>query len=324
MPEKQIKVIDLTTSIPAELAEKRLDQALAALFPEYSRSKLKEWIEKGQVLVNGQLLRPKDKVFGNESIEIKAELEQQSEDWEAEHIPLNIIFEDPHLLVINKPAGLVVHPAAGNRAGTLVNALLHHAEELKNLPRAGIVHRLDKDTTGLLVVAKTLQAHNSLVSQLQARSLKREYEAVVWGMILSGGTIDGRIARHPQDRKRMAVVETGKEAITHYRVLKKFKSHTHLQIKLETGRTHQIRVHLSYIHHPIVGDKTYGGRLRVPPKASPSLLELLRNFSRQALHARRLGLIHPETGEEMLFEAAIPEDFKELLDELNKNELKAD
>lgn len=323
MAEKQIKLIHLTTSIPAELAEKRLDQALAAIFPEYSRSRLKDWIEKGHVLVNGHSMRPKDKVFGNESVEIKAEIEQQSEDWRAEYIPLKIIFEDSHILVINKPAGLVVHPAAGNRAGTLVNALLHHAEELKNLPRAGIVHRLDKDTTGLLVVAKTLQAHNSLVSQLQARSLKREYEAVVWGNILSGGTVDANIARHPQDRKRMAVVETGKEAITHYRVLKRFKSHTHLQIKLETGRTHQIRVHFSYIHYPIVGDKTYGGRLRVPPKASESLLNMLRNFSRQALHARRLGLVHPLTGEEMMFEAEIPADFKALLEELNKNDLNA-
>lgn len=311
--------IHLHAKIPIEHAHKRLDQVLAILFPEHSRSRLKDWIERGQVLVDGQRLRPKDKVLGDETVEINAELELHSEAWQGEEIPIDVIFQDDDILVLNKPAGLVVHPASGNQAGTLVNALLHHSPELNNLPRAGIVHRLDKDTTGLLVVAKSFKAHISLVSQLQSRSLKREYEAIVWGVMPSGGTVNAPIARHPYDRKRMAVVEDGKEAVSHYRVLKRFKSHSHIQVQLETGRTHQIRVHMAHLQYPIVGDKTYGGRLRVPPGSSEKLLTLLRNFSRQALHARRLVLIHPNSGSEMSFEAPMPSDMQILLKELQEN-----
>jgi 23S rRNA pseudouridine1911/1915/1917 synthase len=311
--------IQLTSVIPLECAGKRLDQSLAQLFPEHSRSRLKEWIEKGQVLIDGTIKRPKDKVVGGEHIQIQAEQEIFNEAWGPEALPLDIIYEDEYIAVINKPMDLVVHPAAGHQQGTLVNALLHHIPCLVSLPRAGIVHRLDKDTTGLLVVAKTMEAHTKLVATLQAREMVRHYEAIVQGMLLAGGTVDAPIGRHPHDRKKMAVSERGKEAVTHYRVLQKFTAHTHLQVQLETGRTHQIRVHMLHLNYPIVGDKTYGGRQRVPPKASESLLLALRTFPRQALHAKKLGFNHPVTGEYMEWESPIPTDMSELLSSLRQS-----
>lgn len=304
--------IKLSAEISAELAGKRLDQALALVFPAHSRSRLKEWVEQEKVTVNGVFSRPRTKVLEGDRIEIDAEIEVVS-DWVGEPIFLDIVYEDEHLLVINKPANLVVHPAVGNWQGTLVNALLHHCPTLSQIPRAGVVHRLDKDTTGLMVVAKTLVAQTSLVNQLQARTVKRIYEAVVYGVILSGSTIKEPIGRHPHDRIRMSVLESGKPAVTHYRVIERFKSHTHLRVQLETGRTHQIRVHLAHIHHPIIGDKIYGGRLRLPPKASEALQTCLKDFPRQALHAKSLSFLHPETGEEMGWEVQLPADMVNLL-----------
>lgn len=306
--------IELKTEIPIEAAGKRLDQVLAQVFSEYSRSRLQEWIEKGFVKVNGELKRGRDKVKGGELIEIAAEIETVST-WEAEDLPLDILFEDEDLLVINKPMDFVVHPAAGHSGGTLVNALLHYAPQLSELPRAGIVHRLDKDTTGLLVVAKTIFAHNKLGELLQQREIERIYEAIIQGVMPAGGTVNAWLDRHSHDRKKRMVVEAGrgKEAITHYRVLKKFRAHSHIQLKLETGRTHQIRVHMAHIHYPILGDRTYGGRLRLPPNADPSFLKMLREFPRQALHAKRLSLIHPKTGEAMSWESPLPADMQALL-----------
>lgn len=308
----------LEAIVPIECANKRLDQVLAILFTEYSRSRLKEWIEQGLVLVNGQRLRPKDKLAGLERIEI-LDTPIPSVEWVPEVIPLNIVFQDEHLLIVDKPMGFVVHPATGNPSGTLVNALLHLFPELSQLPRAGIVHRLDKDTTGLLVVARTLEAHQALTEDLQARAVSREYEAIVGGRMPSGGTVEAPIGRHPKDRKRMAVNEQGKPAITHYRVIKRFTAHTHLQIKLETGRTHQIRVHMAHIQYPIVGDKTYGGRLRVPPACDEQLLDCLKNFKRQALHARRLSFKHPIREEVLSFESPLPTDMQGLIEVLERH-----
>lgn len=305
----------LKASISLEHAGKRFDQALALSFPEHSRSRLKDWIDRGWVKLNGQALRPKDKVQGGEAVEIEALINNVA-DWEAEPLPLTKVYEDPYLLIINKPAGLVVHPAIGNRVGTLVNALLYAIPELEKIPRAGIVHRLDKDTTGLMVVAKTLETHTKLVEMLQARRAERCYEAIVCGRLLSGATVDAAIGRHPHDRKRMCVLESGKPAMTHYRVREKFDNHTALELRLETGRTHQIRVHMNHIHHPVVGDKTYGGRLRLPPNASKSLLECLQSFPRQALHAKRLSFVHPMTEEPMTWEVPLPEDMQMLLEAL--------
>ncbi|MCW9023705.1 MAG: 23S rRNA pseudouridine(1911/1915/1917) synthase RluD [Gammaproteobacteria bacterium] len=310
--------IHLKATISDELAGLRLDQALASLFPDYSRSRLQQWLKKQQITVNNQAARARDKVYGGESIEIQAEVETE-QTWEAENIPLDIVFEDEHILVINKPAGLVVHPAAGNYQGTLLNALLHHVPEVASVPRAGIVHRLDKDTTGLLVVARTLPAQKYLVEQLQARAFLREYQAVVMGTLVAGGQVDAPIGRHPVHRKRMAVVESGKPALTHYRVTKKFRAHTHLTLKLETGRTHQIRVHMAHIKHPLVGDPVYGGRLKLPPQCSEQLTNTLRQFQRQALHAARLGLEHPATGELLEWEAPLPDDMKHLLAALDED-----
>ncbi len=298
--------------IPPSCAGMRLDQALAQLFDGYSRSRLTQWLKAGQVRVNGQQLRGRDKVWGGEQVEVHAELEEQT-DWQAEAIPLEIVYEDEQLLVINKPAGLVVHPAAGNPAGTLVNALLHHDAGLNTIPRAGVVHRIDKDTSGLLVVARTLTAQKSLVEQLQAHSLLREYQAVVTGVLTAGGTVDAPVGRHPVQRKRMAVVPNGKPAVTHYRVVERFRAHCWICCRLETGRTHQIRVHMAHIHHALVGDPVYGGRLRLPKGCNESLTETLRHFRRQALHAGRLGLVHPVSGETLEWKADMPADMESLL-----------
>jgi 23S rRNA pseudouridine1911/1915/1917 synthase len=265
--------------------------------------------------VDGRSLRARDKVWGGERIAVTATLEVEVP-WRGEALPLDIIYEDGVIIVLNKPPGLVVHPGAGNREGTLVNALLHYAPELANVPRAGVVHRLDKDTSGLLVVARTLGAHKHLVAQLQARTVRREYSAIVVGVITAGGSVEAPIGRHHTERTRMAVVTSGREAITHYRVVERFRHHTYVRVNLETGRTHQIRVHMAYLHHPLVGDPTYGGRLRLPAGCSPALQEALRSFKRQALHAGVLGLIHPEHGAALQWEAPLPTDMQQLLEAL--------
>lgn len=305
--------IHLQASAPQDLFGKRLDQALAEMFPDYSRSRLKEWILQDKVKVNGRVVNvPREKLVGEEEIEINAEIEVQVQ-HEGQKIQLDIVYEDEHILVMNKPANLVVHPGAGNSKGTILNALLNHAPQIANVPRAGIVHRLDKDTTGLMVVAKTLVAQMHLVEQLQAREISREYEAIVYGTMVAGGTVDEPIGRHPTKRTNMAVRESGKPAVTHYRVKEKFRAFTYVRLKLESGRTHQIRVHMSHIRHPIVGDPAYGGRPRPPKSSSDGLIEALRGFRRQALHAVQLELVHPVSGEWMSWQAPLPNDFVQLL-----------
>ena len=299
--------IQLSADVPYEMGGQRLDQVAAQLFPEYSRSRLSGWIKDGRLQVDGQSLRPRDTVHGGSRLVLEAEQEAQGE-WVAQDIDLDIVYEDEQILVLNKPAGLVVHPAAGHQDGTLLNALLHRVPDLVNIPRAGIVHRLDKDTTGLMVVAKTLQAQTKLVEQLQARTVSRIYEAIVVGVVTAGGTIDAPIGRHGQQRQRMAVMDGGKLAVSHYRVLERFRSHTHVRVKLETGRTHQIRVHMAHVGFPLVGDPAYGGRFRIPPAASATLVDIIKNFPRQALHARFLELDHPLTGLRMKWEAPLPDD----------------
>lgn len=309
----------LTALIPTELAGLRLDQALAELFPAYSRSRLQQWIRDGQVRIDAQQPRPRDRVLGGEQVCIDVVPDAATGEAEAQDIPLVIVYEDEALLVVNKPAGMVVHPAAGNRDGTLLNALLHYAPELASVPRAGLVHRIDKDTTGLLVVARSLAAHKLLIEQLQARLFEREYEAVVAGVMTGGSTIEGTMGRHPRDRVRMAVTTAGKTAITHYRVKERFRAHTHVLVKLETGRTHQIRVHMAHIHHPVIGDTVYGGRARIPAGCSAELAAFLRVFKRQALHAAHLGLEHPLSGERMDWHAPLPEDMQALLAVLQRD-----
>jgi 23S rRNA pseudouridine1911/1915/1917 synthase len=310
--------IRLTGIIPDDNSGQRLDRALAALFPAYSRTRLQQWIKQGQVRVDGDTPRARDAVRGGEQVVITALMENRVS-FEPQSIPLNIIFEDKNLLVINKPPGMVTHPAVGNRQGTLLNALLHHAPQLETIPRAGIVHRLDKNTSGLLVIAKSLETHKRLVDQLKARAIKREYKAVVAGRLVAGGKVEGNIGRHPTDRKRMAVVIGGKPARTHYRVEQRFRAHSLLWVRLETGRTHQIRVHMAHIRHPIMGDPIYGGRSKLPVGASEMLIETLRGFKRQALHATRLALTHPYASRPMSWEAPMPADMQELI-----NALKAD
>ena len=299
-------------TIPVEHAGQRLDQVLAELLDGYSRTRIKEWIDAGQVLVNGSRLRPKDKVLGGENVDVTATLPDVVE-VAPEKITLSVVHEDQHVLVINKPAGLVVHPGAGNAAGTLQNALLHFDPKLAQVPRAGIVHRLDKDTSGLMVVARTVEAHTALVRAIEAREVEREYEAVCVGVMTGGGVVDAPIGRHPVDRLKMAVREDGREAVTHYRVLHRYRGHTHVRLKLESGRTHQIRVHMMHIHYPLVGDRVYGGRMLLPKGATPELIEALRAFKRQALHAARLSFQHPVSGEPIENEAALPGDVQELL-----------
>lgn len=304
--------IQLSLTIPFETAGQRLDQVLSELLSDYSRTRIKSWIESGEILVNGLQLRPKDKVLGGERVEVNATL-PDAVPVAPEVIDLDVVYQDEHVLVINKPAGLVVHPGAGNAAGTLQNALLHFDPALAQLPRGGIVHRLDKDTTGLLVVARTLAAHTALVRALEAREIEREYEAVCQGVMTGGGTVDAPIGRHPVDRLRQAIREDGREAITHYRVLHRYRGHTHIRLQLETGRTHQIRVHMAHIRYPLVGDRVYGGRLLLPKGASTELIETLRAFKRQALHAARLAFEHPVTGRAVEVTAALPEDLQALL-----------
>ncbi|WP_010321663.1 23S rRNA pseudouridine(1911/1915/1917) synthase RluD [Marinobacterium stanieri] len=312
------ELLELDVHVPAEMFGMRLDQAAAQLFPDYSRSRIQNWIKDGTLKVDGEAKRPRDKLNGGEAISVRTEL-PRIEEHEGEAIPLDIVHEDDDILVINKPAGLVVHPAAGHDSGTLMNALLHHCPDIDQVPRAGIVHRLDKDTTGLMVVAKTIAAQTELVSQLQERSMGREYEAVVNGVMTGGGSVDEPLGRHSKNRQKMAVVGLGKEAVTHYRVLEKFRAHTHIRLKLETGRTHQIRVHMAHINYPLVGDQMYGGRFRLPKGCSPTMQKVMRNFRRQALHAKKLELWHPGTGELVSWEVDLPEDMQKLLDVLKKD-----
>jgi len=306
--------------VPETQDGKRLDQALSQLFDQYSRARLKQWILSERVTVEGQQRRPKDKVYAGEAITLRVEDEVEVV-WQAEDIPLNIIYEDDELLVINKPVGMVVHPAPGHSVGTLCNALLHHVPNAVNLPRAGVVHRLDKDTSGITVVAKTLSAHCYLVEQLQERNIKREYIALVQGEMTAGGTVDAQIGRHKVDRKRMAVLADldtgGKHAVTHYRIRKRYKTFTLLDVKLETGRTHQIRVHMAHIHYAIVGDPVYGGRIRTPKGCSVELREFIQQFKRQALHAYQLTLDHPVTKEQMQWQAPLADDIEKLLSKLD-------
>ena len=304
-----------TLIIPQYLGGLRLDQALQRLLPEHSRSRLQAWIKDGLVTVDGAPSTAKNKVWGGEQILVQVQEKPEAIAFKAQDIPLNIVFEDEHILVINKPAGMVVHPAAGNWEGTLLNAILHHVPHAKDLPRAGIVHRLDKDTSGLLVVAKTLEAQTSLVRQLQARTVKREYRTIVWGQIWRNGKIDQPIGRHPHSRTKMAINRMGKPAVTHYEVLERFGVHTYLRCNLKTGRTHQIRVHMQFLKAPIVGDPVYGYRGIVPLRLmTETLQEAVLNFKRQALHAIKLGLIHPATHQPMEWQIELADDMKGLLE----------
>jgi 23S rRNA pseudouridine1911/1915/1917 synthase len=310
--------VELELIIPDTLRGRRLDQALAELVPDYSRSRLQQWIRAGQVTLDARPAQVREKVNGGEVVRITAELAGAGS-AAPEPITLDVVHADADLLVINKPPGLVVHPAAGNPAGTLLNALLHLDPALAALPRAGIVHRLDKATSGLMVVARTLTAHKRLVEALAARAVTREYLAVVNTVLTGGGTIEAPIGRHPVDRKRMAVNQGGKPAVTHYRVEARYRAHTLVRVSLETGRTHQIRVHMAHNHTPIVGDPVYGGRLRLPAGASEALRDALAGFRRQALHATRLVLQHPASGETVSWEAPAPEDMQRLIKVLRED-----
>jgi 23S rRNA pseudouridine1911/1915/1917 synthase len=310
--------VELQVTIPDALRGRRLDQALAELVPDYSRSRLQQWIRAGQVTLDARVAQVREKVVGGEIVNIAADLPAETA-GAPEAIELDVVHADRELLVINKPAGLVVHPAAGNPAGTLLNALLHYDPGLAALPRAGIVHRLDKATSGLMVVARTLTAHKRLVEALQARHVTREYLAVVNTVLTAGGTIDAPIGRHPVDRKRMAVTPGGKPAVTHYRVEERYRAHTLVRVRLETGRTHQIRVHMAHNHTPIVGDPVYGGRLRLPAGASEALREALSGCRRQALHATRLELEHPASGETVSWKVGVPEDMARLIKALRED-----
>ncbi|ASP48926.1 23S rRNA pseudouridine(1911/1915/1917) synthase RluD [Cognaticolwellia beringensis] len=313
------EIIQHRDTVPESCLGKRFDQTLAEMFPDYSRSRLKEWILAGHVTVDDVVVDvPREKMFGGELIAIDTEVESEVR-FQAQDLPLNIVYEDDDILVINKPAGFVVHPGAGNPDGTVLNALLHHCPQLDVVPRAGIVHRLDKDTTGLMVVAKTIAAQTNLVESLQAREITREYEAIASGIMTAGGLVDEPIGRHATKRTHMAVTHSGRPSVTHYRVMEKFRLHTRLRLRLETGRTHQIRVHMAHITHPLVGDPVYGGRPRPPKNASEELRELLRQFKRQALHAAMLSLFHPITGEVMTWHADVPEDMVALADMLRKD-----
>ena len=305
-------MIELEFDVPEHLDGQRLDIVAVALFSDYSRSKLQQWIKTGHLSADGQCFRPKEPVYEGMRLRLAVEITDQ-ERWEPEDLPIDRVYEDNDLVVVNKPAGLVVHPGAGNPQGTLLNALLFHVPETAKLPRAGIVHRIDKDTSGLLVVAKTLEAQNSLVQQLQARTMQREYEAIIEGLITLGGKVDEPIGRHPTNRLKMSVVRSGKPAVTHYRIAEKFAGNTHIRVTLETGRTHQIRVHMAHKKHPLVGDSLYAGRGRLPKNVSSELREAIRSFPRQALHAAKLALVHPSRDETMAWHSPLPDDFQMLL-----------
>jgi 23S rRNA pseudouridine1911/1915/1917 synthase len=307
----------LNIIIPERMTGARLDASLSEMLSDYSRSKITSWIKSGDALINQKTFKPKDKVSGTEIVCLTLN-QKQSNDWVAEKIPLNVVYEDEDIIVINKQFGLVTHPGAGNWSGTLANALLYYDPDLSTLDRAGIVHRLDKNTSGLMVVARNEKSQKYLVEQLQNHSVDREYSAIVYGHMIAGGTVDEPIGRDPKDRVKQAVLMSGKEATTHYRAIDRFKSHTHVKAILETGRTHQIRVHLSHVGHSLIGDPMYGGRVRFPKKASEELKEALLNFKRQALHSKKLTLTHPISGELMSWKAPLPGDMVRLLDALKK------
>ena len=305
--------------IPDRLIGQRIDSALAVMLPDFSRSKITSWVRSGKALLNSKTFKPKEKILGCEIVALTLEKEKTNA-WLGEDIAIDVVYEDDDIIVVNKPVGLVTHPGAGNWTGTLANALLHYDPSLANLDRAGIVHRLDKNTSGLMVVARSQLAQKNLVEQLQTHTVSREYSAIVYGHMISGGTIDAPIGRDPKDRIRQAVVEegTGKDAVTHYRVIDRFAHHTHVKCILETGRTHQIRVHMSHAEHPLIADPMYGGKIRFPKKADEGFKDALKSFKRQALHAKKLTISHPITGEEMSWKAPLPQDLQDLLAVLNK------
>jgi len=307
----------LNIIIPERMIGNRLDASLSEMLPDYSRSKITTWIKSGDALINQKTFKPKDKVNGAEIVCLTLN-QKQSNDWIAEKIPLNIVYEDEDIIVINKQFGLVTHPGAGNWSGTLANALLYYDSALSTLDRAGIVHRLDKNTSGLMVIARNEKSQKYLVEQLQSHSVDREYSAIVYGHMIAGGTVDEPIGRDPKDRVKQAVTTSGKDATTHYRAIDRFKSHTHVKAILETGRTHQIRVHLSHVGHSLIGDPMYGGRVRFPKKASEELKDALVNFTRQALHSKKLTLTHPISRELMSWKAPLPDDMLRLLEVLKK------
>ncbi|MGF6494475.1 23S rRNA pseudouridine1911/1915/1917 synthase [Luteibacter sp. 621] len=306
-------------TVPLTAAGRRFDQSLAEMFPDYSRSRLTAWIKEGKVLLNGAPAAPRQLLHGGEAVVLEAELASEVGDAQPEDIALDVVYEDDDLLVVDKPVGLVVHPGAGNPAGTMLNALLHRLPALAEIPRAGIVHRLDKDTSGLMVVAKTIAAQTALVKMLSEHDVHRQYEAIVLGTMVAGGTVDEPLGRHQHDRLKQGIRDEeqgGKRAVTHYRVRERFRAHTVLQCNLETGRTHQIRVHMAHIGHPLVGDQLYGNGLRLPRGASDELIGALRGFKRQALHAEQLAFIHPVTGEELSFTSPRPADQEALIEQL--------
>jgi len=298
--------------IPERMTGQRLDVALSEMLPDYSRSKITDWIKSGEALINHKTFKPKDKVSGSEMVELTIS-QKKNNDWLGEDIPLKVVFEDADIIVLNKSVGMVTHPGAGNWSGTLANALLYYEPNLATLDRAGIVHRLDKNTSGLMVVAKNEKSQKNLVEQLQTHSVSREYSAIVYGHMVAGGTVDEPIGRDTKDRVKQAVSSNGREAVTHYRVIDRYQNHTHVKAILETGRTHQIRVHLSHIGYPLIGDPMYGGKLRFPKKADEALKDALTDFKRQALHARKLTLTHPISGKLMSWKAPLPEDMLALL-----------
>ena len=308
----------LSAQIPESSGGRRLDQALADLFPDYSRSRLTSWIKDGAVRLDGEIVIPRHLVHGGEQVELEVRMEREI-GAAPEAIGLDVRYEDADVFVINKPAGLVVHPGAGNRSGTLQNALLHRDAALAEIPRGGLVHRLDKDTSGLMVVARTLRAHTALVEQLSARDVHRQYEAIVYGSMVAGGKVEKHIGRHPTDRLRQSIRDDGRDAVTHYRVRERFRALTLIECRLETGRTHQIRVHMMSARHPLVGDATYGGGLRQPKGATPELADALRGFKRQALHAEKLEFAHPSDGRLVSVEAERPDDMEVLLAALRED-----
>jgi 23S rRNA pseudouridine1911/1915/1917 synthase len=313
-----MKIIQHKLSIEEQFSGFRLDQALSQMMPDYSRSRIQDWIKSGFITLNDKTVKPREKVYLGDKLTLDIPETTKTFD-QPEPIEFEVLFEDEHLFVVNKPAGLVVHPAAGHQSGTLVNGLLYREPKLEQLPRAGIVHRLDKDTTGVMVVARSLQAHSKLVDALQQREVKREYVAIVRGVITAGRTIDEPIARHPVDRKRMSVQENGKHAVTHFTVAERYRNHTLVDVRLETGRTHQIRVHMAHIRYPLLGDQVYGGRFAVPAGVTDELEQALRQFKRQALHARRLSFDHPVSGEALSFEAEIPSDMQNMIEVLKRD-----